>query len=72
MQTNMVDDEDQRRDRHEQAGDEQKPERYLPNRRQRRLKAKARGVFRSPGAWPYVNTGIKKQQPRRRDDSNED
>lgn len=31
-----------------------------PNRRQRRLIARKRGVFKHPGAWPYINEGAKK------------
>lgn len=52
----MVDNEEQRDDRKLQAGEAPAPGmRQLPNRKQRRLIAKRRGVFKHKGAWPYIN-----------------
>lgn len=52
----MVDTEDNREDRKAQAGSDAKPEvRRLPNRRQRRLIAKQRGIFKHSGLWPHIN-----------------
>lgn len=59
MDMRMVDNEDQREDRKQQAGSDAKPEmRRLPNRRERRMIAKRRGIFKKPGLWGYVNTRV--------------
>lgn len=50
----MVDNPEQRQDRKDQAGGG-RAEYRPPNRKTRRLIAKQRGVFKHPGAWPYVN-----------------
>ena len=52
----MIDNEANREDRKAQAGSDVPPEvRRIPNRKQRRLIAKQRGVFKHKGAWPYIN-----------------
>ncbi len=71
MDMRMVDNEDQRDDRKVQAGGGKPEMTRLPNRRQRRLIAKRRGVFKHPGAWPYINNGAKKNQPINGDKPNE-
>lgn len=51
----MVDNEENRADRKAQAGSDAPEVRRLPNRQQRRLIAKRRGVFKIKGAWPFIN-----------------
>lgn len=51
----MIDNEAQRDDRKEQAEMLEKKEFKTPNRKTRRMIAKQRGVFKHPGAWPYIN-----------------
>lgn len=58
----MVDTPEQRMDRKIQAGDPQPRAEYRPpNRKTRRLIARRRGVFKHPGAWPYINQRSKQQ-----------
>jgi hypothetical protein len=68
----MVDNEDQRDDRKLREELKENPDAHVhsvPNRRQRRMIAKRRGVFKRPGLWGYINNGARRNQPARRDDN---
>lgn len=43
----------------------------FPNRKQRRMIAKRRGVFGHAGLWPKVNGGYTNKQTRRNDQNGE-
>lgn len=75
MDNKMIDNEEQREDRKHLPDEDVKGEgtpRTFPNRQQRRMIAKRRGVFKRPGAWPYINTGAMKNKPNVKGDQRND